>query len=101
MNHYFVYHGEYTDNVTLLQPRRQDMPTVQAIYSHGVFTPLSKVDLNESERVAIRIVPLDDWQERFNRLLLKVRRQSSAFATEEIESDIVNAVLEVKTAKHD
>jgi len=76
------------------------MPTVQAIYEHGVFTPLSKVELNESARVAIRIVPLDDWQERFNRLLSKVRRHSSAFATEEIEADIRDAVREAKAARH-
>jgi predicted DNA-binding antitoxin AbrB/MazE fold protein len=76
------------------------MPTVQAIYEHGVFTPLSKVELNESARVAIRVVPLDDWQDRFNRLLSKVRRQSSAFTTEEIETDIRDAVREAKTAKH-
>jgi len=74
--------------------------TIHAVYEHGVFTPIEKVELRESSKVAIRIVQLDDWQDRFERLLLKVRSKSASVPSEEIESDITEAMRESRAERH-
>jgi predicted DNA-binding antitoxin AbrB/MazE fold protein len=44
---------------------------IDAIYEDGVFKPIQHVDVKEHEKVAIKVVPIDEWQERFNRIIKK------------------------------
>ncbi|MGR3177662.1 MAG: antitoxin family protein, partial [Candidatus Anammoxibacter sp.] len=35
--------------------------TIKAIFENGVFKPLQKIDLNEHEKVEIRVLANDEW----------------------------------------
>jgi len=72
---------------------------IDAIYENGVFKPLEKVDIKEHEKVEIKIVSRDDWQQRFDRIIGKIHKKSSQFSAEEIEADIAGAIKEVREAK--
>jgi len=40
---------------------------IDAIFENGVFKPLQDVNIKEREKVAIKIISLDEWQSRFCR----------------------------------
>lgn len=72
---------------------------IDAVYENGVFKPLEKVDVKENEKVEIKVISLDDWQLRFSRIINKIQKKASQFSSEEIESDIAEAIKEVRAAK--
>lgn len=69
--------------------------TIEAIYENGVFKPLQDVEFKEHEKVAIKIIPLDEWQARFNRIIEKIHKKTAHYTPEEIEADIAEAIKEV------
>ena len=76
------------------------MPKViDAVYENGVFKPLGDVEVKEHEKVAIKIVSLDEWQNRFNRIIAKIRKKAARYSSEEIEQDIAQAIKEVREQK--
>jgi len=76
------------------------MPKViDAVFENGVFKPLQSVDVKEHEKVAIKILSLDEWQSRFNRIIEKIHKKTAQYSTEEIEADIAQAIKEVKETK--
>lgn len=72
---------------------------INAIFEKGVFRPLQKVDIKEHERVEIKILSRDEWQNRFNNIIGKIHKKASQYTSEEIESDIAQAVREVRKGK--
>ena len=74
---------------------------IDAIYEDGVFKPIQHVDVKEHEKVAIKVVPIDEWQERFNRIIKKLHDRAVRYTPEEIEKDISYAVKEVREEKSD
>ena len=74
---------------------------IEVIYENGVFKPLQKIDIDikEHERVEIRILSKDEWQRRFNNLIEKIDKQTVQYSTEEIETDIAQAIEEVRKEK--
>lgn len=76
------------------------MPKViDAVFEDGVFKPLQSVEVKEHEKVAIKILSLDEWQGRFNRIIEKIHKKTAQYPTEEIEADIAQAIKEVREAK--
>lgn len=76
------------------------MPKViDAVFEDGVFKPLQSVEVKEHEKVAIKILSLDEWQIRFNRIIEKIHKKTAQYPPEEIEADIAQAVKEVRDAK--
>jgi len=73
--------------------------TVEAIYENGVFKPLHEVQIKEHEKVEIKILSRDEWQNKFNRIIEKIHKKSSQYSTEEIETDITEAIKEVRARK--
>jgi len=71
---------------------------INAVFEDGVFKPLQKVDIKEHEKVAIKVLDLDQWQTRFNRILEKVHQKAKQYSPEEIETDISQAIKEVREA---
>ncbi len=74
---------------------------ITAVFEDGVFKPLDKVEVKEHERVEIKIVGRDEWQGRFNRVIEKIHKKASRYTSEEIESDIAQAINEVREEKRD
>lgn len=72
---------------------------INAVFENGVFKPLQKVDIKEHEKVTIKILDLDDWQMRFNQIIERIHQKTRQFPSEEIESDITQAIKEVKEEK--
>lgn len=76
------------------------MPKViDAVFENGVFKPLEAVEVKEHEKVAIKIISLDEWQNRFNRIIEKIHKKAAQYSFEEIEHDISQAIKEVREAK--
>jgi len=73
--------------------------TIEAIYEDGVFKPLQKIDIKEHERVEIRVLPKDEWQRKFDSLITKIHKQTAQYTPNEIETDIAQAVKEVREVK--
>ncbi len=73
---------------------------INAVYEDGVFKPLQEVEAREHERVSIKIVSLDEWQNRFNRIIEKIHKKAAQYSPEEIESDIAQAIKEVKKERN-
>ena len=69
---------------------------IDAIFENGVFKPLQHVEVKEHERVAIKIISLDEWQNRFNRIIEKIHEKAAQYTPEEIESDISRAIRETR-----
>lgn len=66
------------------------MPKViDAVFENGVFKPLQDVEVREHEKVAIKIVSLDEWHNRFNRIIKKIHKSAAQYTSEEIEDDIL------------
>ena len=72
---------------------------INAVFENGVFKPLQDIDIKEHEKVTIKVIPLDEWQERFNRVIKKIHEKTSKFTPEEIEADIAEAIKEVRKTK--
>lgn len=72
---------------------------INAIYENGVFKPLEKVSFKEHEKVEIKVLSVDNWQKRFDRIIKKIHKKTSRFSPEEIEADIATAIKEVRKAK--
>ncbi len=66
---------------------------IDAIFENGVFKPLQKVEVKEHEKVAIKIISLDEWQRRFKRIIEKIHKKAAQYTSEEIESDISSKFL--------
>jgi predicted DNA-binding antitoxin AbrB/MazE fold protein len=73
---------------------------IEAIFENGVFKPLQTIPLKEHQKVEIKVVSLDDWRFRFDRLIQKIHRQAVKYSPQEIESDISQAIEEAKEAQH-
>lgn len=72
---------------------------INAVFENGVFKPDQKVNVREHEKVAIKIVPLDDWQERFNHIIERIHKKAVQYSAAEIEADIALAVKETREDK--
>lgn len=72
---------------------------MEAIFENGVFRPLQKVDAREHEKVEIKILSHDEWQSRFSRIIEKIHKRAAQYKAEEIESDISEAIREVREGK--
>lgn len=72
---------------------------IDAVFENGVFKPLEAVEVKEHEKVAIKIVSLDEWQDRFNRIIDKIHKKAVQYTSEEIENDISQATKEVREEK--
>ncbi|MDR4509445.1 MAG: antitoxin family protein [Candidatus Brocadiaceae bacterium] len=72
---------------------------IDAIFENGVFKPLQHVEVKEHEKVAIKIISLNDWQDRFNRIIGKIQKKSAQYTPEEIESDISRCIKETRIEK--
>ena len=74
--------------------------TIKAIFENGVFKPLQEINLDEHEKVEIRILSNDEWHRRFNRLIKKIHKKTAQYTTKEIKVDITQAMNEVRKEKH-
>ncbi|MCP5003441.1 MAG: antitoxin family protein [Planctomycetes bacterium] len=74
---------------------------IDAIYENGVFKPLQNVEIKEHEKVTIKIISLDEWQNRFNHIIEKIHKKAVQYTSEEIESDIYDAIKENRKVKRD
>ena len=72
---------------------------ITAIYEDGVFKPLEEVKVKEHEKVEIKILYRDEWQRRFNRIIEKIHKKNAQYSPEEIETDIAEAIKEVRAKK--
>ena len=72
---------------------------IDAVFENGVFKPLNDIKIKEHEKVEIKIVSLDEWQKRFNRIIKKLHKKAAQYSSEEIESDISHAIKEVRKEK--
>ena len=72
---------------------------IDAIFEDGVFKPLQDIQIKEHERVEIKIISLDEWQTRFSRIINKIHKKAAQYTPEEIESDITQAIKEVREDK--
>jgi predicted DNA-binding antitoxin AbrB/MazE fold protein len=72
---------------------------INAVFEDGVFKPLQKVDIKDHEKVTIKLMPLDEWQARFNRIIRRIHDKAAQYSSEEIEADITQALREVKEGK--
>ena len=72
------------------------MRTIQAVFENGVFKPMQNVDVKEHEKVTIKVVSVNDWQKRFDRITERIHKKTSLYHAAEIESDIMQAIVEVR-----
>lgn len=73
---------------------------IDAVFENGVFKPLQNVEVREHEKVAIKIISLDEWQNRFNRIIEKIHKKAAQYTPKEIEADISHAIKEVRKEKY-
>ncbi|MDI6727020.1 MAG: antitoxin family protein [Smithellaceae bacterium] len=69
---------------------------ITAIFENGVFKPMENVEVREHEKVTIKVVSMDDWHQRFDRIIQKIHQKTALYSPAEIESDIVGAVEEAR-----
>jgi predicted DNA-binding antitoxin AbrB/MazE fold protein len=74
---------------------------INAIFENGVFRPSQSVSIKEHEHVTIKIVPLDDWQTRFNKIIVKIHAMATQYTPDEIQADVDDAVKEVRKRLRD
>jgi len=72
---------------------------INAIFENGVFKPLEKIEMKEHEKVTIKVLSLDQWQSRFNRVIEKIHKRANQYTPDEIETDISRAIKEVREEK--
>lgn len=73
--------------------------TIKAVFEKGVFRPLQEVHIKDHETVEIKIILRGEWENRFNRLVEKLHRETSQYSSEEIETDIAEAIREARAEK--
>ena len=69
----------------------------------GLSSPFPNVDVTDShEQVTLKTsgISLYDWQKRFDRIMNKIHEKTALYSSEEIESDIIQAVNEVREEKN-
>jgi len=71
---------------------------ITAIFENGVFKPMQNVEVKEHEEVTIKVVSVNDWQIRFDRITERIHKKTALYSPTEIESDIVQAVKKVREA---
>ena len=69
---------------------------ITAIFENGVFRPMQNVDVKEHEKVTIKVVSVNDWQRRFDRITDRIHKKTSLYSPAEIESDIIQTIVEVR-----
>jgi len=74
---------------------------INAIFENGVFRPSQSVSIKEHEHVTIKIVPLDDWQTRFNEIIGKIHARAAQYTPDEIQADVDDAIKEVRKLRRD
>jgi len=74
---------------------------ITAVFEDGVFKPLEKIKMKEHEKVTIKILSLDQWQSRFDRVIERVHKKAVQYTPEEIEADISQAIRDVREGKRD
>ena len=72
---------------------------IDAIFEDGVFKPVQTVEVKEHEKVSLKIISVDEWQSRFNRIIEKIQKKSVRYSSQEIESDISQAITEIREDK--
>ncbi len=72
---------------------------IKAIFENGVFKPLQEVKTKEHEKVEIKILSRDEWQNRFSHIIKKIHKKATQYTSEDIEADIALAMKEVRTKK--
>jgi len=72
---------------------------INAIFENGVFKPLEKIRIKEHEQVTIKIFSMDQWQTRFSIIIEKIHKKASQYTPEEIETDISQAIKEIREEK--
>ena len=72
---------------------------INAVFENGVFKPLEKIEMKEHEKVTIKILSMDQWQSKFNRVIEKIHKKANQYTPEEIETDISQAIKEVRKEK--
>ena len=73
---------------------------INAVFENGVFKPLQKIQVKEHQKVTLKIIPHDDWEKRFIKIIKKIHHKTAPYSPEEIESDISQAIQEVRKEKH-
>jgi len=73
---------------------------ITAIFENGVFRPLQNIEMKEREEVTMKVVSMDDWQERFDRIIEKIHKKAAPYSPAEIESDIIQAITELREEKN-
>lgn len=68
---------------------------IDAVFENGVFKPLQKINVKDHQKVTLKIIPHDDWEKRFNRIIKKIHQKTAPYPSDEIESDISKAIQEV------
>jgi len=72
---------------------------IDAVFEDGVFKPMEKIQVKEHEKVTIKIISHDEWRKQFDRIIKKIHKKTAKFPPEEIETDIAEAIKEVRAAK--
>lgn len=72
---------------------------IEAVFENGVFKPDKKLHMKEHRKVRLQILPEDDWKERFDKALESIRMKAAQFTQEEIETDIEEAIKEVRAER--
>ena len=73
---------------------------ISAVFENGVFRPRQSIEMKEHEEVTMKVVSMDDWQERFDRIIEKIHQKAAPYSPAEIESDIIQAITEVREEKN-
>jgi len=73
---------------------------IEAVFENGVFRPLQPVQMADREIVSIKVMPLDEWQSRFARVIERIHKNTAQYSAEEIETDILSAVKEVRSERY-
>jgi predicted DNA-binding antitoxin AbrB/MazE fold protein len=88
------------NNLTGAGRRRNSMSKIiDAIFEDGVFKPVQTVEVKEHEKASFKIISVDEWQSRFNRIIEKIQKKSVRYTSQEIESDISQAITEIREDK--
>ena len=70
--------------------------TINAIYENGVFKPLEPISLREHERVMLDINLDERLRNQLKKLTEGIYKRTDKYASEEIESNITEALREVQ-----
>jgi len=73
---------------------------INAVFENGVFKPLQKINVKDRQKVTLKIIPHDDWEKRFARILKKIYKKTAPYPSDKIESDISKAIQETRKVKH-